>query len=147
MDATEKILGLIEISERLADLLNKENSALRENRSKDAVQYLGEKNELVRIYEGHIKGLPKAPEAMDAVAPELRDKLRQLGEKVNLMVEENGRLLRIIIDANKHVVELVAEAVKLQKRGPGIYSANGLADGGKLSSAPQNMAISVNQSL
>ena len=147
MDATEKILGLIEITERLADLLLKENSALRENRSKDAVQYLGEKNELVRIYESRVKGLPNTREAMDAVDPELRDTLRQIGEKINLMVEENGRLLRVIIDANKRVVELVADAVKLQKRGPGIYSANGLADGGKLSSAPKNLAISVNQSL
>lgn len=147
MDLTEKLLGLIEINERLADLLHKENSALREKRGKDAVQYLGDKNELVRIYESRVKGLPKGPEAMDATSPELRDKLRLIGEKVNLMIEENGRLLKITIDANRRVVELVAEAVKLQRRGPGIYSANGLADGGKRSSAPQNLAISVNQSL
>ena len=102
---------------------------------------------MVRIYETRVKGLPKGPEALDAAPPELRDKLREMGEKVNLMVEENGRLLKITIEANRRVVELVAESVKLQKRGPGIYSAKGLADGGKRSSAPQNLAISVNQSL
>ncbi len=147
MDLTEKLLGLIEITERLAELLHKENNALRDKRAKDAVKYLSEKNELVRIYESRVKGLPDHPEAMAATPPELREKLRQMGEKVNLMVEENGRLLKITIEANRRVVELVAEAVKMQRRGPGIYSANGLADGGKLSSAPRNLAISVNQSL
>ncbi len=147
MDSTEKLLGLVEITERLAELLHNENSALREKRAKDALQYLNEKNELVRIYESRVKGLPKQPEAIDTETPGLRDKLRQMGEKVSLMVEENGRLLKVTIEANRRVVELVAEAVKNQRRGPAIYSANGLADGGKRSSAPRNLAISVNQSL
>ncbi len=147
MDGTEKIIGLIEINERLTSLLHKENNALRERRSKDAVQYLDEKNELVRIYESRVKGLPQDPEIMAATAPELREKLRQIGDNVNLMIEENGRLLKITIEANRRVVEMVAEAVKTQQQGLGTYSANGLADGGKLSSAPQNLAISVNQTL
>jgi len=147
MNLTEKLLGLIEITERLADLLHKENNALRERRANEAIQYLEEKNELARIYESHVKGLPNNPEVMDEIPPELRERLRLIGEKVNLMVEENGRLLKITIDSNRRVVELVAEAVKTQERGPGIYSANGLADGGKRSSAPQNMAISINQTL
>jgi len=147
MDLSEKLLGLIEITERLAELLHKENNALRERRADEAVQYLDEKNELARIYESRVKGLPNNPDIMDEIPSELRERLRQIGEKVNLLVEENGRLLKITIDANRRVVELVAEAVKTQKQGTGIYSANGLADGGKRSSAPQNMAISVNQTL
>ena len=147
MDATEKVLGLIEITERLADLLNKENTALREKRANDAVQCLDEKNELVRIYETRVKGLPDQPEAIEATPLELREKLRLMGEKVNLLVVENGHLLKVTIEANKRVVDMVAEALKTQQRGPGIYSAKGLADGGKLSSAPQNLALSINQSL
>ncbi len=147
MTNSEKVLGLIEIVERLANLLYKENKALAEKRSKDALIFLDEKNDLTRIYESRVKALPKEPDLTDPIPSEISDKLRHLGEKVNLMIEENGRLLKITIAANKRVVQLVADAVKNQKQGLGTYSANGVADGGKLSSAPRNLAISVNQTL
>lgn len=147
MNGTERVLGLIEIVERLAALLLKENKALAEKRSNDALQYLDEKNDLTRIYESRVKGLPREPEAIEEVPLELREKLRQLGEKVDLIVEENGHLLEITIAANRRIVQLVADAVKAQRQGLGTYSANGVADGGKLSSGPRNLPLSVNQTL
>ena len=147
MNATGRINDLIEITERLEILLTQENKALSERNAKEATSYLDEKNNLSRIYESRIKGIMDNPAALADVDPELRQKLRELGEKVNLMIRENAQLLKITIEANRRVVEMVAEAVKSQQPGPGIYSAKGTSDKADVHSAPRNLALSLDRSL
>ncbi len=147
MDATGKIHDLIEITERLAALLMKENKALGDKNAEEATKYLEEKSNLSRIYESRIKGMMDNPSALAAVDPELRLKLRELGEKVNLMIRENARLLKIAIEANRRVVEMVAKAIEAQQPGPGIYSAKGTANKADVHSAPRNLALSLDRSL
>lgn len=147
MNATARINDLIEITERLEALLTKENKALSDKNAREATRYLEEKNNLSRIYESRIKGIMDAPAALAGVEPELRLKLRELGEKVNLMIRDNARLLKITIEANRRVVEMVAEAVKSQQPGPGIYSAKGTANKADVHSAPRNLALSLDRSL
>ncbi len=147
MNATGKVHDLIEITERLAGLLMKENKALSDKRSKEATQYLEEKSNLSRIYENRIKGMMENPSALSSVDPKLRQKLREMGEKVNLMIIENAHLLKIAINTNKQLVDLIADAVKSQRPGPGIYSAKGTANKSDVHSAPRNMALSLDQSL
>ena len=147
MNATGRINDLIEITERLAILLMKENKALTDKNAKEATRYLEEKSNLSRIYESRIKGMMDNPSALAAVDPELRQKLREWGEKINLMIQENARLLKITIEANRRVVEMVATAVKSQQPGPGIYSAKGTANKSDVHSAPRNLALSLDRSL
>jgi hypothetical protein len=147
MDATGKINDLIEITERLGNLLVKENKALSEKNAKEATRYLEEKSNLSRIYENRIKGMMDNPAALAAVAPELRQKLRERGEKINAMIVENASLLKIAISTNKQLVDLIADAVKSQRPGPGIYSAKGTSNKTDVHSAPRNMALSLDQSL
>jgi hypothetical protein len=147
MDATGRANDLIEITERLASLLTKENKALNDKDANEATRYLDEKSNLSRIYETRIKGMIDNPSALAAVAPELREKLRELGETVNVMIQENARLLKITIEANRRVVKMVAAAVKTQQPGPGIYSAKGTADKNDVHSAPRNLALSLDRSL
>ncbi len=147
MDATGKIHDLIEITERLDALLVKENKALEDKNAKEATRHLDEKNNLSRIYESRIKGMMDNPAALAAVDPKLRQKLRELGEKVNLMIRENARLLKISIEANRRVVEMVAQAIESQQPGPGVYSAKGTAKKSDVQSAPRNLALSLDRSL
>lgn len=147
MDATGRVNDLIEITERLASLLKKENKALNEKDANEATQYLDEKGNLSRIYETRIQGLIDDPTILANAAPELRDKLRELGESVNIMIKENAQLLKITIEANRRVVAMVADAVKKQQPGPGTYSAKGTADKNDVHSAPRNLALSLDQSL
>ncbi len=147
MNATGRINDLIEITERLEALLTKENKALSEINAREAIKYIEEKNNLSRIYESRIKGIMDNTSALSSVEPELRLKLRELGEKVNVMIRENAQLLKITIDANRRVVEMVAEAVRSQQPGPGIYSSKGTANKADVHSAPRNMALSLDQSL
>lgn len=147
MDATGRVNDLIEITERLANLLTKENKALNEKDANEATQYLDEKANLSRIYETRIQGLIDDPSILANAAPELRDKLRELGESVNLMIKENAQLLKITIEANRRVVSMVAAAVKTQQPGPGTYSSKGTADKNDVHSAPRNIALSLDRSL
>jgi len=147
MDPTRRIHDLIDITERLANLLMRENQALRDKRAQEAVQYLEEKNNLSRIYETRLKNFSEQPEAYRDVDVGLRTRLREMGEKVNAMISENARLLKVTIEANRRIVELVADAVKEQQSGPGIYSAKGAPKVNDLHSAPQNLALSVDRSL
>jgi hypothetical protein len=147
MDATGRVNDLIEITERLASLLKKENRALNDKNADEATRYLDEKGNLSRIYETRIKGLMDDPSILATAAPELRKELRDLGESVNVMIQENARLLKITIEANRRVVAMVADAVKTQQPGPGTYSAKGTADKNDVHSAPRNLALSLDQSL
>lgn len=147
MDATGRVNDLIEITERLANLLTKENKALNDKDANEATQYLDEKGNLSRIYETRIQGLIDDPSILANAAPELRDKLRELGESVNIMIKENAQLLKITIEANRRVVSMVAAALKTQQPGPGTYSAKGTADKNDVHSAPRNLALSLDQSL
>jgi hypothetical protein len=147
MDSTGKVNDLIEITERLASLLKKENKALNDKDANEATQYLDEKGNLSRIYETRIQGLIDNPSILANTAPELREKLRELGESVNVMIQENAQLLKITIEANRRVVAMVAEAVKIQQPGPGTYSAKGTSDKNDVHSAPRNLALSLDQSL
>ncbi len=147
MNATGRINDLIEITERLESLLMKENKALSDKDAREATRYLEEKNNLSRIYESRIKGIMDNAPALAGVNPVLRQKLRELGEKVNLMIRENARLLKITIEANRRVVEMVAEAVKSQHPGPGMYSAKGTSSKSDVHSAPRNLALSLDRSL
>lgn len=147
MDATGRVNDLIEITERLASLLKKENRALNDKDADEATRYLDEKGNLSRIYETRIKGLMDDPSILATAAPELRKELRDLGESVNVMIQENARLLKITIEANRRVVAMVADAVKTQQPGPGTYSAKGTADKNDVHSAPRNLALSLDQSL
>ena len=147
MDATGRVNDLIEITERLANLLTKENKALNDKDANEATQYLDEKSNLSRIYETRIQGLMDDPSILANAAPELRDKLRELGQSVNVMIQENAQLLKITIEANRRVVSMVAAAVKTQHPGPGTYSAKGTADKNDVHSAPRNLALSLDRSL
>ncbi len=147
MDVTSRINDLIVISTGLADLLTRENEALRGQRPKDVAALLADKTILCKAYETRFQGLANDDEALAEVDPNLRERLRGLGEKVMELTEENARLLKIGMEANRRVVKSVAEAVKTSRPSANTYSANGSATTSGGNASPQNVPISVDRSL
>ncbi|MCZ6604671.1 MAG: hypothetical protein O7A03_05950 [Alphaproteobacteria bacterium] len=147
MDPTNRVNDLIVITGRLAGLLERENDMLRNKRHNELNEFLDEKVTLGRVYETRIMGLTEASsEAINSVDPELRDRLRGMGKKVNDLIEDNAKLLKIAIEANRRVVDMIAEAVKASVPSAGTYSANGAAEV-EQHAAPKNIAISVDHTL
>ena len=147
MNPTNRVNDLIAITGRLVDLLERENNALTNKQNKDLGEILDEKVTLGRVYESRILGLAEASsDAIDSVDLELRDRLRVLGNKVNDLIEENAKLLKVAIEANRRVVNMIAEAVKASIPSAGIYSSSG-GPGIEQHAAPKNTAISVDHTL
>ncbi len=146
MDPTNRVNDLIVITNRLVNLLERENDALTNRKYSEINEILDEKVTLGRVYESRIMGFSDDAAALEQVDKDLRDQLRGLGEKVNELIEANSVLLKIGIEANRRVVNLIAEAVKASVPNTGTYAANG-ANGVEQHSASQNVAISIDHSL
>ncbi|MEX2451610.1 MAG: hypothetical protein WD407_12200 [Rhodospirillales bacterium] len=125
MDITKQINDLIDITSRLADLLTRENDALRNHNTHEASALLNEKNSLSEIYEDHVKAVMTYSGKMKDVDPSLRERLSTIGAKAKKLVEENAILLRAAIVANKRVMDLVAEALSKTRKNITTYSADG----------------------
>ncbi len=150
MVASRKINDLISIAARLGGLLETENKALREHRAADVKPLLEEKTSLCRAYENKVLALDelsRMPDQFEDVDRDPIERLRGLGEKVRLLIEENSRLLKVSIEANKRVLDAVAEAIKENSPAAGIYTARGAVDPGNTKAASQTTPISVNRSL
>ncbi|MAF95484.1 MAG: hypothetical protein CMM60_06990 [Rhodospirillaceae bacterium] len=147
MDPTKRVNDLIVITGRFADLLERENAALREKRNKELYEILDEKVILGHVYESRIMGLTEDPEALDSVDQELCERLRGIGGKVNGLIEDNAKMLKIAIEANRRVVNLIAETVKASVPSAGTYSPTGATGTHDHRAAPKNVAISANHTL
>ena len=146
MDVANRIDDLIMISMRLVELLTEENDALRSQQPKEVAALLEEKKSLCQAYESRIRGLVDQPEDLAEIDSEIREQVRALGEAVMELIEENGRLLKVGMEANRRVVSILAEAVKTARPAAKTYSASGTAtlNGG---SSPDGVPISIDRSL
>lgn len=149
MDASKRIGDLIVISQRLADLLTRENQALRGNHPDEVQALLDQKEELSRAYESRIAGLAEHANgaAMDAVDPPLKDRLRSLGEEILILSEENTVLLKVAMEVNRRVLHEVAEAVNTSRSSQTSYSNKGTPGHQARRGASRNVAISLDESL
>jgi flagellar biosynthesis/type III secretory pathway chaperone len=146
MDPTNRINDLIVISNRLIDVLERENVALSDRKYSEIDEILDEKVTLGRVYESRIMGLSDDETDLNQVDGELRDQLLNLGKKVNTLIEENSTMLKIGIEANRRVVNMIAEAVKASVPNTGAYAANG-ANAVAEKVTTKNVAISFDRTL
>ncbi|MGB0671881.1 MAG: flagellar export chaperone FlgN [Rhodospirillales bacterium] len=148
MSPSQQMNDLIVISDNLASLLERENEALRQYRPDTVAEMLEEKNKLTKAYEIRVRGLAKErADALAEVDAGLRDRLRDVGQKTHRLMEQNARLLRTSIEANRRVVRTIAEAARTSKPSAGTYGANGSVDQGDRGKAPTALPVSINKEL
>ena len=146
MDPTNRINDLIVISKRLVDVLEREKEALNNRNYFEINEILDEKVTLGRVYESRIMGLSDEETDLNQVDRELRDQLQDIGNKVNTLIESNSTLLKIGIEANRRVVNMIAEAVKASVPNAGTYAANG-SNAVAEQVTKKNVAISIDHTL
>ncbi len=148
MDVNKKIAEMIVVSGQLASVLERENDALANYDRKNFDSLLEEKTRLGRIYESQMEGLAKGRDEDFAEAdPDLGEQLRALGNEIRDLIERNARLLKIAIEANRRVVDLIADAVKSSGAGPGIYEGRGRIAAAGGHSHPISLPLSLDHSL
>ena len=147
MDPNNRLNDLIVITDRLVDLLERENDALKNHKTEVIHTLLDDKATLARVYETRLKGLAEKPEILENADPALQEKLRHFAEKVETLILENGKLLNVAIEANRRVVDLIADAVQAQQPNAGTYSSDAQASNNGSNAASQRVALSLDQTL
>lgn len=147
MSSETKINDIILITERLADILKRENSALRNRRSQELHALLDDKVTLSRVYETRMQFYNENPNALSDATPELREKLRTMGALTSELLHENAKMLKVAIEANRKVVDMIATAVKNVTPSSGTYRANGITGLSDHKSEVQGIALSLDQTL
>ena len=147
MDINTRVSDIIVITGRLVELLEKENEPLRNHRTSEVHDLLDEKTTLSRVYETRFMGLLKQEDALAEIDPDLREQLGEIGARINILIEDNSRLLKVAIEANRRVVELVAEAVRDTSASAGTYRANGATGVDRGLAAANGATFSLDQTL
>lgn len=148
MDINKRLTELIAISGQLANVLERENAALTHYERGGLQALLDEKTRLGRAYESRMEALGGDATALGEADPDLGQRLREIGANVRDLIARNARLLKIAIEANRRVVDLIAEAVKASAPGPGIYGVRGrTAVAGAGRGAPKSLPVSFDRSL
>jgi hypothetical protein len=147
MEPNNKIEDLILITDRLVEILERENEALRNHQNADLREILDDKVTLSRVYESRMQAISEKPEILDGVDAEIRSRLRELGLKANELIAENGNLLRTAMTVSRRVVELIADSVREATPSAGTYGAKGTKESGSPSADSQRVAFSLDQTL
>ncbi len=147
MSVDHRIKDVILITERLIDVLERENAALKDRRNVELHELLDDKVTLSRVYETRMQFFNENPDALINSPAEHRDRLRELADKISALLKENADMLQVAIKANRRVVDMIAEAVKTAAPGPGTYGANGMTGLSDHKSEAQGLALSLDQTL
>jgi hypothetical protein len=147
MDANNRLNDLIIVTGRLVELLKRENDALQNHKTSIVHDLLDEKTALSRVYETRFKSLAENPEVLQETDPDLRAQLQPLAEQVEELMGENAKLLRAVIEANRRVVDLIAEAVQNQQPNAGTYGSNAAAASDGANASGRRVALSLDQTL
>ncbi|PPR79878.1 MAG: hypothetical protein CFH06_00212 [Alphaproteobacteria bacterium MarineAlpha3_Bin5] len=147
MDTNRRISDLIAISERLIDILKRENKILIEYRHAELNGLVEEKEALSRIYETRIKALTDSSDDLNSVETVLHNQLRDLGTLMNGLMLENGRLLHAAMTASRGVLDAVADAIRDTAHTAGTYSNTGVKEQPRRAGVAQNTSLSLDQTL
>lgn len=147
MSSESKVDDIMLIIERLSDVLERENAALKDRKIQEVHALLDDKVTLSRVYETRMQYYNENPDELINVSPELRDKLSTVGANISKLLQQNAAMLKVAIEANRKVVDMIAAAVKSATPGPGTYGSNGVTGLPDHKSQVQGMALSLDQTL
>jgi hypothetical protein len=143
MDPTARAHELIDVTVSLTALLDQENTLLTELRVKEIGALQQEKTSLSGLYELRIREAVQDAGVFNAVAPEVRDRLRLASEAFDQSAQQNARALRAALEMNTRMVHKIAQLATKQETRPNGYAANGTtpyaARRGKMSVIPMTL--------
>jgi flagellar biosynthesis/type III secretory pathway chaperone len=129
----------------LSDLIDAENAALA-GHDIDAVKALSaNKWTLTRNYRNQMQAIADAPDILQILEDEERNRLRDLGLRLRTVTMRNERLLSANIAAANRVMHAVVDGVRQAQERNAVYGKSG-----SLKSAPPDgrpMAVSFNKEL
>ncbi len=141
-DPAERVEMLIELTERLTGLIEKETELFEQNRPAEARAFQDEKQQLVNIYRKETTRIAQDPSLVSEAAGERRHHLADLTDTMYAAVDKNRHAADALRAVTEGVVRAVADEVA-RKRSPESY---GPGSGGK-SGGYGSSAITLNRSV
>lgn len=136
---------LMAVIRQLTDLLTKENAALRRHRTDEVKALTERKEQLARLYQGHMNAVHRDPGLLKALDPAKRAGLTREAMRLGELMQENAALLKGSIQSINMFFKAVTEAVKeRQEKMSAAYSRSG-AMGNYI--AKRSLAVSFNQTM
>lgn len=126
--ATSSIVldDLIVITERLADVMARENEILHGMRPSAIRDLQKEKAELAQSYERRMRLLREDPTILANANQILREKLVEMTERFEAVLSENERRLRSVRTVTERVMKLIVDTAAHQQMGTPAYSSAGV---------------------
>ena len=147
MDPTARAHELIDVTESLTALIERENSLLTELRIKEIGALQQEKTSLSGLYELRMREAIQDAEAFNAVAPEVRTRLRNASEAFDRSAQRNANALRAALEMNTRMVHKIAQLATNQETRPNGYGATGTVPYPTRRTKMPVMAMTLNQQL
>lgn len=133
------------VTERLIEVLSKENSFLKDMQPQEIRQIQTEKAELASAYERCMQELKVDPAILANASDESKDRLRAATRAFKDVMVENERSLRAVKTVSERLLNLIVNTVT-QKRTGGGYSASGAFNGHAMAPA-KPVPLTVNEQL
>ncbi len=125
LDAQTRVDELLFIARHLIGILEQENTALAHNHFNKVNDLLDQKTKLSRAYEIRVLGFERADAPLDGIEPELIEALKSQSIRLQGLIEDNARELRIGIETSKRFMDVLAQSVKEATPDVGTYGACG----------------------
>ncbi len=139
---TEELMAVIR---QLLELLTKENAALKCHRTDEVKAFTDRKEQLARLYQGHMNAVHRDPGMLKALDPAKRAALTRDAMRLGELMQENAALLKGSIQAINMFFKAVTDAVKeKQEKASAAYSRSGVM-GNYI--AKRSLAVSFNQTM
>ncbi|MBF0324012.1 hypothetical protein [Magnetospirillum moscoviense] len=109
----------------LCDLIEFENEALERHDVATIRELSANKSSLARIYEQSIAPMRDDPSLAEALEPEQKEDLLALGKRLQVLVEENAKRLKIEMEVRQMLMDSMVSAAKANATQTTHYSKSG----------------------
>lgn len=147
MDPTIRTHELIDVTESLTAVIDRENELLQELRIKEIGALQQEKTSLSGLYELRMREAIQDVGAFNSVTPEIRERLRHASAAFDSSAQRNARVLKAALEMNSRMVNKIAQLATRQETRPNGYGADGTTPSPTRRSKMSVAAMTLNQQL
>ena len=145
MSNANRIADLVQITNRLCDLLEHESEILRTRKLTEMDAVRQDKIALSAAYETHVRTLRSQPEMLGDATPAVRQQLKAAFARFEIILAKNERGLRAAKETSNRVLRAIADEVDRQRRENLAYSPNGHAGAPPMSRTQAPVSVAIDQ--
>lgn len=138
------LMDLIVITERLADLMVRENEILRSMRPSGICDLQKDKADLAQSYERRMRLVREDPSILAEASLALRQKLLDTTTRFEAALGENERTLRAVKSVSERLMKIIVTTATEQRAAPA-YSSAGLMNAGPTAAGRRSVAVTLNK--